>query len=187
MATPSSAASQGPVLCRPTNNVPTSFKNMSNIVCGPAQDRPCVRQTWQLSAFETWKKCLMDKHLTWLVGWGRRRRTRRRGKVRDWTLKQTSSSKTDMQPQRRCGLHFNCRVIHNVPQVESVLKKPIPIVSFVKKSYWKNGEHKYIRTEGQHKIMVGSKLSGVKIIDHKVRKRGTIRKKRTKLETDEKL
>ena len=31
-------ASQGPVLCRPTNNVLTSFKNMSNIVCGPAQD-----------------------------------------------------------------------------------------------------------------------------------------------------
>ena len=31
---------QGPVLCRPLNNVPTSFKNMSNIACGPAQDRP---------------------------------------------------------------------------------------------------------------------------------------------------
>ena len=33
-------ASQGPVLCRPSNNVPTSYKNMSNIACGPAQDRP---------------------------------------------------------------------------------------------------------------------------------------------------
>lgn len=30
---------QGPVLCRPTNNVLTSFIR-SNIVLGPAQDRP---------------------------------------------------------------------------------------------------------------------------------------------------
>ena len=160
---------------------------MSNIVCGPAQDRPCVRQTWQLSAFETWKKCLMDKQLTWLVGWGRRRRTRRRGKVRDWTLKQTSSSKTDMRSQRGCSAHLNCRVIHNVPQVESVIEKSYLSCHSWKKSHWKNGGQKYIRTEGQHKIMVGSKLSGVKIIDHKVKKRWTIRKKRTKLETYEKL
>ena len=35
--------------------------------------------------------------------------------------------------------------------------------------------------------MVGSKISGVIIIDHKGKKRGAIRKKRTKLETYEKL
>ena len=34
-------ASQWPVLCRPSNNVPTSLKKiMSNIVRGPARDRP---------------------------------------------------------------------------------------------------------------------------------------------------
>ena len=75
----------------------------------------------------------MDKHLTWLVGWGRSRRTRRREKVRNRTLKQTSSSKSDRQPQGGCGLHLNFRVIHNVPQVECVIEKIVNIVSFVKK------------------------------------------------------
>ena len=140
MATPSSADRRGRSCAGPQIMSQPHLKICRTLSVGRHKTEPACGRLGNYQLSKLGEKRVMDKQLTWLVGWGRNRRTRRRGKVRDRTLKQTSSIKTDMRSQRGCGLHFNCRVIHNVPQVESVLEKPIPIVSFVKKkSHRKNG------------------------------------------------
>ena len=123
MATPSSAARRGRSCAGPQIMSQPLLKYVEHCLWADTRPAPAVGRLGNYQLSKLGEKWVMDKYLTWLMGWGRRRRTWRRGKVRKRTLKQTSSSKTDMRPQRGCSLHFNCRVIHNVPQVESVLEK----------------------------------------------------------------